>query len=287
MGGPSTSAETATANAQSQIGAQSAAQSQADRQRALDLQQPLITKEQALAWGDAESALRAAMPQITQISQGYKQAKDSIFATIPPGASRDAALANLNAQASNAPAAVMGTQVASAPEVLANVGSGLGAFSLQELGAGLSGYQGASTTQSNVVNQQNQAKGNTLGFLGSLAGAGGYAAGSALGKPSDRRLKTRFSELTTELALARGMHIQVMRYAYKDAPLEQRIGVMAQDVREVFPQLVSEREDGMLTVDYGGLAAVTLAMVQELAGIVRQQEQVIRGLQAAQRLVEA
>ena len=175
--GPSTSALQSTAGAQAGLGATSAAQSQEDRAQAKALEQPLINKETALSGGDRSAALAAAMPSISNITAGYAGAKESIFNTLPPGAARDTALANLETQKSVGTGTAIAGQVQQAPEILANIGSGLGAFSLQELGAGLSGYSGASNTQQAVLGAQAQQQAAKLGIAGDLVGAAGTAAG--------------------------------------------------------------------------------------------------------------
>ena len=48
----------------------------------------------------------------------------------------------------------------------------------------------------------------------------------------------------------------------------QDIGVIAQEVQEVYPELVHEREHGYLTVDYVKLTAVLIQAVKELSAKV-------------------
>ena len=182
--GPSTSALQSTAGAQSGLGASQAAAGTANEAQALALEQPLIAKEQALSTGNRSAALSAAMPAISQISSGYQGAKESIFNSVAPGAARDTALANLETQKAVGTGNAMSTAVQQAPEILANVGQGIGAFSLQEIGAGLSGYGGAANTQSQVLQAQTAQNAAKLGVLGDLTGAAGTAAGGIFGKKS-------------------------------------------------------------------------------------------------------
>ena len=68
----------------------------------------------------------------------------------------------------------------------------------------------------------------------------------------------------------------------------ERFGFVAQEVREVFPQLVSEDEDGYLSVDYIGFIPVLVDAVRELSAKVEEQEQTIAALtNAAQRKAAA
>ena len=53
---------------------------------------------------------------------------------------------------------------------------------------------------------------------------------------------------------------------------QTQAGVIAQDVRAVFPDLVVENESGYLMVDYGGLARMVAAAVEELRSRTEQLE---------------
>jgi hypothetical protein len=44
---------------------------------------------------------------------------------------------------------------------------------------------------------------------------------------------------------------------------KQKIGVLAQDIREVFPELVSEDDNKMLAVNYQGLVPVLINALKE------------------------
>ena len=46
------------------------------------------------------------------------------------------------------------------------------------------------------------------------------------------------------------------------------IGVIAQELREVAPELVAENDDGLLSVAYGNLVGVLIEAVKELAARV-------------------
>jgi len=136
------------------------------------LLQPLLTQQQALATGNRDQALSAAMPVISKLSSGFSGAKASIMNSMPAGAARDRAMADLSTNMYTGIGGAQADAVRQAPSTLANVGQSLGAMSLQELGAALSGYQGASSTNQSAAQmtaQKNQALTN---FLGSLAGSG-------------------------------------------------------------------------------------------------------------------
>jgi phage baseplate assembly protein gpV len=84
---------------------------------------------------------------------------------------------------------------------------------------------------------------------------------------SDMRQKTEISLL--EAVLDRLQALRGIRYRWRQsdgtAVGEPQIGVIAQEVRSVFPELVSGREsDGLLTVSYDGLTAVLVEAVKHL-----------------------
>lgn len=84
--------------------------------------------------------------------------------------------------------------------------------------------------------------GGILGFAGNMMG--GVMA------MSDRRVKADISYLGTD---ARGIRWHLWRYLW-DAPMVRRVGVIAQELREIMPEAVVELPGGVLAVDYGALA---------------------------------
>lgn len=225
-----------------------------------ELSAPLIDKEKALAGGDRNKALEAAMPTVSKITGGYDAAKTSILNNLPPGASRDRALANLEESRAVGTGTAMAGEVAKAPEILANMASGFGGFSLQEVGAALSGYGGAASTNKSVMDAQNQQQAAKLGLVGQVAGA----AGNAIPKMSDRRLKVDIEPLPSALDKLAEIPLVSFRYA---GHMDRRThyGVIAQDVVKVLPDIVYvESGGGFMTVDYLELVAVALQAVKEL-----------------------
>ncbi len=78
---------------------------------------------------------------------------------------------------------------------------------------------------------------------------------------SDRNLKEEIRPVGS--VLERLARLQAVQFRWKETG-EQDLGVIAQEVEAVFPELVTER-DGVKSVDYSGLTAVLLAAVSELA----------------------
>jgi hypothetical protein len=180
-GGPSTGAVSNTASQQSGVAGTQATMGTATEAEALSLAQPAIAQQTALASGNRSAALAASMPAISQITGGYNAAQEQIMNSVPPGPARDAALANLQTQRATSTANTQAQLVEQAPSNLANIGSGLGAFSLQQVGAALSGYSGASQSEQSVMNVQEQQQAAKLGLAGSGLGMAGEIGGPLIG----------------------------------------------------------------------------------------------------------
>ncbi len=82
--------------------------------------------------------------------------------------------------------------------------------------------------------------------------------------PSDRRLKTNIETLSD--VLDKINQIRGVRFEYKDQTkyaTGPKIGVIAQELQKVYPELVTEGADGFLKVDYTQLTGILLQAVKE------------------------
>lgn len=77
---------------------------------------------------------------------------------------------------------------------------------------------------------------------------------------SDARLKSNIVSLGA--TLTKLLLIDGKSYTTNDSG-EVAIGVLAQDIKKVFPELVKERKDGMLSVNYQGLIPVLVNALKE------------------------
>lgn len=106
----------------------------------------------------------------------------------------------------------------------------------------------------------------TFSATGALSAPGDITAGAWMYATefylnSDRRLKDNIRDIES---VSDKLHkIDIKRYSMKNGSNDDAIGVIAQQVQDVFPELVSEQEDGMLTVNYRGLSTVLWKIVQE------------------------
>jgi cell division protein ZapA (FtsZ GTPase activity inhibitor) len=87
---------------------------------------------------------------------------------------------------------------------------------------------------------------------------------------SDARLKANIISLGS--TLAKVLQIDGKSYTMKkDENKKQKIGVLAQDIEKVFPELVSE-SNGVKSVNYQGLVPVLINALKEQDGKIKEQE---------------
>ena len=84
---------------------------------------------------------------------------------------------------------------------------------------------------------------------------------------SDARLKSNIVSLGS--TLHKLLQIDGKSYEMKG---KQKIGVLAQEIKEVFPELVSEDDNEMLAVNYQGLVPVLINALKEQDKIIKSQE---------------
>ena len=123
--------------------------------------------------------------------------------------------------------------------------------------------------------RQLHSNGGLIGFLTSGGGwavysdnSGNLIASANVAAFSDRKHKKHIKPIRGALALIE--KLRGVRYVRKRDG-QHCVGVIAQEVREVLPEVVLETPDG-LSVDYGNLVAPLIGAVQELAARVRKLE---------------
>ena len=98
---------------------------------------------------------------------------------------------------------------------------------------------------------------------------------------SDARLKSNIVSLGS--TLSRLLLIDGKSYEMKG---KQKIGVLAQDIKEVFPELVTEDDNEMLAVNYQGLVPVLINALKEQDGKIKEQQSEIEILKQQQAEIE-
>ncbi len=97
-------------------------------------------------------------------------------------------------------------------------------------------------------------------------GSAGYGSirAATFGVPSDRRLKSEIARVEAVLPRLRGLDAYAFRLkSAPDAP--RRLGLMAQEVEAVYPEVVSYDDRGFRLVDYSALVGPLVASARELA----------------------
>jgi len=105
---------------------------------------------------------------------------------------------------------------------------------------------------------------------------------------SDRRLKTAIEPLGSGI-LGPLDALRPVRYEFKNQetrPSGEQIGLIAQDVQKEFPELVSEGEDGLLSLSYSKFTAVLLKGLQEQQTQIERQRATIDSLETRVQNIE-
>lgn len=159
--------------------------------------------------------------------------------------------------------------------------------------AGVDGFNGAGRlsfyTQVASGSLTERVRINSTGgvSVATLAGTGtrsvySDASGYLTNTSSDARLKTDVEPIAPEEALDIVTALEPVRYNWRDqaARGEQReIGLIAQQVQAVAPEVVGENDDGMLSLDYARLAALLAGAVQAQAAQIDRLEKRLAALE--------
>jgi len=104
---------------------------------------------------------------------------------------------------------------------------------------------------------------------------------------SDVRLKTKIETLTD--VLSKLDQLRGVTYEFKDQEKYAKgpqVGVIAQELQKVFPQLVKTEKDGYLSVNYTNLTAVLIQAIKEQQQEIKDQQQKVKDQQQKIDLLE-
>lgn len=90
----------------------------------------------------------------------------------------------------------------------------------------------------------------------------GTAKAQTFQSTSDVRNKENIEPVGKVLDKLQGINLYRYNFIGDDT---KRLGLVAQEVVRVFPEVVAEDEDGYLTIDYNGITAILLEALKELA----------------------
>lgn len=105
-------------------------------------------------------------------------------------------------------------------------------------------------------------------FSGTQGTTGGKAASiscrNGFYQTSDKRKKTNFRDLDLNKCYEMIEKCQTVLFDWKDGSGKDQMGVIAQEVEEFFPEIVSNDENGYKSVDYAKLAVVCMRVLKDL-----------------------
>jgi hypothetical protein len=130
-----------------------------------------------------------------------------------------------------------------------------------------------------------------LSVVGNICATGNITANSAT-CGSDIRWKKDLKPL--ENTLEKISQLKPVYYYWKKDEFpdkhftdKRQIGLIAQDMQKVFPELVVEDKEGYLSVDYSRFTSVLLKAIQEQQQIIHDQQKIIQELQAENAQIKA
>jgi hypothetical protein len=122
--------------------------------------------------------------------------------------------------------------------------------------AGTTDPTAASNDKFNIYN-------NTVGDILSIRGNGNAILMGTLTQSSDARLKTNIQPLKSSIQNIRQLNGYTYNWKENNRDKEKQIGVLAQEVQKIYPELVNQDEKGVLSVNYIGLVPVLIEGIKE------------------------
>lgn len=134
----------------------------------------------------------------------------------------------------------------------------------------------------NVQFQSSGSSGGTFSFVTgndiklTINGSGITCTGDVVAF-SDKRVKENIR--TIDNALSTVVKLRGVVYNRTDSEdKSEKIGVIAQEIQEVLPQVVQEQEDGMLGVSYGNITAVLIEAIKEQQSQIEELKELVNKL---------
>ena len=170
----------------------------------------------------------------------------------------------LTGDVSGTSAAFDGSAALSFATTLANSGVTAGTYAKVTVDAKGRVTSGASLASADVTGALGYTPANKAGesFTGSISVAGTITATGDITAYSDASLKTDVETISGALDLVKKM--RGVRYTRTETGIAG-VGVIAQEIREVVPEVVALNGEGMASVAYGNLVGVLIEAVKELA----------------------
>jgi hypothetical protein len=158
---------------------------------------------------------------------------------------------------------------------------------LYVIASGASAIRGDASTATTVamygVHSSNSSTGYVAYFINTGAVNGQYLTNTGAWQAiSDARLKTDVKNLDSTSRL---LQLRPVDYLWKsqetsEEPSKRSFGFIAQEVKEVFPELVTVSPDGMFGVEYTGLISPLVKAIQEQQALIQSLTTRITALEA-------
>ena len=142
---------------------------------------------------------------------------------------------------------------------------------------GVSGNVTGNLTGNVTGNVTGSITGATAAFSGDLSAVNGTFSGDVsaddFNSTSDERLKSNIKPLND--ALQKVKQLNGVSFEMNN---KQKIGVIAQEIQKVIPEVVNTKEDGYLSVSYGNIVGLLIEAIKEQQVKIEQLEQKLGGL---------
>jgi hypothetical protein len=99
----------------------------------------------------------------------------------------------------------------------------------------------------------------------------GQLSATDLNSTSDERLKEDIKQITN--ALEKVLKLRGVSYTLKESGVH-RIGVIAQEVEEVIPEVIGIMNDNTKTVSYGNLVGLLIEAIKELSAQIEELQRI-------------
>jgi hypothetical protein len=106
-----------------------------------------------------------------------------------------------------------------------------------------------------------------------------YGAYTTLGwqHASDKRLKINIEPIHS--SLEKVMNLQAVYFNWKNDPKKRHVGLIAQDVEPILPEVVSINDNGYYSIAYGNLSPLLIEAIKEQQNIIDNQKNKISDLE--------
>ncbi len=111
-----------------------------------------------------------------------------------------------------------------------------------------------------------------------IQGTGNAWLAGTLTQASDARLKTNIHQITNPLEKLKQLNGYTYNWINPQEDTETQLGVLAQEVQQVYPDLVKTNTNGNLSVNYSGLIPVLIEAVKDQQKQIDEQRKMIEQL---------